>query len=173
MSTTYYQLERLKRTAAHEDAVAALLRHDGLAGFSAGDAIDVLNVLDEAMREAQARVNFDRFIESLGPTGKPAHGHACIHRVLGEQCHYGRAGVSVDRWTECRVPDADHDSLWYRNGKPYVYVSQPYGSADDVRLPRWRAWAAEKGLELEFLPDDSWWSPGGTVLLLFKRVDLT
>jgi hypothetical protein len=71
------------------------------------------------------------------------------------------------------VPDADHDSLWYRGSKPYVYVSQPYGEVNDARLPRWQQWVTDHGLTLEFLPHYYFIyilvESGGTVLLLFKR----
>jgi hypothetical protein len=167
MSTTYYRLEQHKRTPEYEQVIAGFSRET--VGPLPLPLLD-RPLADEAVREIEAKENFERFVESLGPAARQTGTHPCVLRVLGEQCRHGYAS------RECQVPDTDHASMWkYKGG--FVYVSQPYGDKDDPRLPRWRTWATERGLELEFIPDGSWWSPGGgelwnpggTVLLLFRR----
>ena len=54
---------------------------------------------------------------------KESAGALCVQRLLGKQCKVGYQGKRC----ECRPPGADHMSLWLKDGKPHVYVMQPYG----------------------------------------------
>lgn len=56
-------------------------------------------------------------------------GTRCPCRLTRRTCGY--------RMDECcRPPGDDHGSLWNKNGKPWVYVFQPYG-IDAAALGTW------------------------------------
>lgn len=57
----------------------------------------------------------------------------------------------------------DHGELWVRDGRPVVYVSQPYGiRAEGVQ--HLAALRAERGFDIR-VDTDSWHFPGSTLLI--------
>lgn len=72
-------------------------------------------------------------------------GHGCIRRLLGKRCTYERAD---DDGPPCEPPGADHSSLWYRDGKAAVFLTQPYGPLSGSQLAALVSFADRWGLVL-------------------------
>lgn len=70
---------------------------------------------------------------------------------------------------EERLPVSDHDSLWLKDGKPYVYVMQPY-SADDVQLEKLIQICKKNNLTF-FIDAHSFYSPAGTISIKLYQND--
>ena len=45
----------------------------------------------------------------------------CIWRLMGKKCNYGKSHYCVPGGM-----GLDHCSLWLKNGRPEVFISQPY-----------------------------------------------
>jgi predicted TIM-barrel fold metal-dependent hydrolase len=64
----------------------------------------------------------------------------------------------------------DHPSLWIKAGKPFSFVSQPYGlSLQDLR--EIVAYCEEHDLDVSVDAGASWHYPGATVAVEFTRRD--
>jgi hypothetical protein len=63
-----------------------------------------------------------------------------------------------------RLPGDDHVSLWLRERKPEVYVSQPYGLTSDVAAEMLRA-AEFYGLKFTISTWPAWWNPGAVLFV--------
>ena len=62
----------------------------------------------------------------------------------------------------------DHCSLWLKNGKPHVFVSQPYpGSTSEVA--ECIAFANENGLVLRIGTWPAWHYPGAVLMMEYFR----
>ena len=72
------------------------------------------DAVSRAFAEASAEARFGDFARSRGL--KLSDGRLCIHRLSGRQCDL----------KDCFPPVGDHDTLWIRDGKPAVYLAQPY-----------------------------------------------
>jgi hypothetical protein len=79
----------------------------------------------------------------------------CVCRLIGKQCQYG--GTS-----DCprALPEADHPTLWLRNGKPAVLVSQPYQICQPERLGDF---CREHELECVICTWPAWHRPGSVL----------
>lgn len=83
-------------------------------------------------------------------------GALCIQRLLGKQCKfYSHKSYGL---CKCHPPEDDHASIWLKDGKPHMYVTQPY-SIDDSKIIKMEEFANRHNLE--FIIDDSlsWWYP--------------
>ena len=101
------------RTAAYIQALEALRALMAVQGSDAAGRAYAEVVADEH-REA--------FAKSRGLT--QSDGRLCVQRLVGKQCNF----------QDCAPPAGDHDSLWVRNGKPALYLMQPYGLTwDDMK----------------------------------------
>jgi hypothetical protein len=76
----------------------------------------------------------------------------CVCRLLGKRC---RAFGASD--CENAVPEADHPSLWLRNGKAEMFVSQPYQITDVANLG---AFCRHRGLTCRIVTWPAWHNPG-------------
>lgn len=95
---------------------------------------------------------------------KLSNGRICLARLLGKKCDYHSDHSGIP----CRPPGADHDSLWLKDGKPYVYVSQPYGlSAREMR--ELVSMCDRHGLEAYASAWPSWHFPGAVLTVEIKR----
>lgn len=68
-----------------------------------------------AYAEAVAEAYEASFARSRGL--KPSQGHACVYRLIGRRC----------QGTHLAPPGGDHDTLWLKDGRPEIYLMQPYG----------------------------------------------
>jgi hypothetical protein len=78
------------------------------------------NAWAEASHE-QARTDFLRY-HHLTET----RGYSCLYRLTGGRCPHGTWKHCMDTTRPHHLPGGDHISLWSREGKPVLYVSQPY-----------------------------------------------
>lgn len=97
-------------------------------------------------------------------------GHPCLARLVGKTCWIYRDARYQRKCEEleCDAPQADHTSMWIKDGRPAAYVMQPYqyGSASiDWVL----AFCKTYRLELRVSTDDSWHFPGMTTLFVIAR----
>ena len=143
------------RTAAYESAVSALRT---IAEDDYGDT--ALRACGEvvAPRRVDAR--------QRGPDGKTlrqSRGHPCIQRLLGRRCFDGG-----NRRYPCSPPASDHPTLWLHEGKPYVFISEPYRlTLSDVRDII--AFADDNDLEVTIDAGLSCHFPGRTVAVIYRR----
>jgi hypothetical protein len=66
-----------------------------------------------------------------------------------------------------RLPGDDHVSLWLRDRKPEVHVSQPYGLTSEVVAEMVRA-AQLYGLEFTISTWPAWWNPGAVLFVEWR-----
>lgn len=152
---------RAHQTPAYREAVRALQAVVAVAGPGVPTAT-------QAFAEAVWEQHKTEYAASRGLTESKTN-HACIRRLLGRQCRSG--GVEREARGDlppCWPPGADHSSLWNRDGKPVVFVMQPYPmSYATVRelvdfCERW-------GLQFSVSPWPSWHYPGAVVTLEITR----
>lgn len=98
---------------------------------------------------------------------KESRGELCARRLLlKKQC---TSGYGLNSCEAHRPPCADHEHLYNKNGKPYLYLSQPYEHAllweNLVRLVDF---CKEHGLKAD-VSVRSWYYPGATSLIEIKR----
>lgn len=107
-----------------------------------------------------------------------SQGWQCPRRLLRKKClcthtylpnspayHGGCPGCDELQRKLKNHPAYDHPSLWLKDGRPYVFVLQPYcwEEEDESTL---RSWCEAKGLMHRVRPKaESWWCPGGTYLI--------
>jgi hypothetical protein len=120
---------------------------------------------------ATAQTLCETWASQLGLRRSP--GHACLGRVRDGVCWGRRAwryGASQKERIPCDLPTpaADHTSLWNKDGKPYVYVSQPYQLSWEPLLEvvkfgeRW-------GLSIDIKPWPSWHFPSRVLSIFVRR----
>ena len=68
----------------------------------------------------------------------------------------------------CNPPGTDHPWLFLRNGKPTLFVSQPYTLSWD-EMQRLVDWCRERGLRADVSADESWHFPGRTLAVRIAR----
>lgn len=119
--------------------------------------------LDAATRcyaEAMADLRLQQFASKY----KPSAGHACLGRLLGKRCYQYRGGRTD---VPCRLPGSDHYNLWLREGKPFLYTSEPYGLLmEDVE--EMLAVCKAHGLTFD-ISAGSFYFPGATLLVKVRR----
>ena len=143
-------------------------RQDGVGGMrertpAYWNAVQALEALDadeagQAYIEATGGRRMDSYIERRGV--KPTTGSPFIERLTGD-----RAVPNPVRFAWL-----DHPSLWIKAGKPFSFVSQPYGlSLQDLR--EIVAYCEEHNLDVSVDAGASWHYPGATVAVEFTRRD--
>ncbi|OPX83386.1 MAG: hypothetical protein A4E53_04661 [Pelotomaculum sp. PtaB.Bin104] len=97
---------------------------------------------------------------------KPSGGHPCVSRLIGRRCSALPGGGS----SPCHIPGWDHVSLWLKDGKPEVYVSQPYSlSLNEMRnLVRF---CDEYGLTVSVSTWPAWHFPGGVLTMEVRKAN--
>jgi hypothetical protein len=68
----------------------------------------------------------------------------------------------------CSPPGTDHPWLFLRDGKPALFVSQPYTLSWD-EMQRLVDWCRERGLRVDLSADESWHFPGRTLAVRIAR----
>jgi len=82
----------------------------------------------------------------------------CIHMLWGKRCNC----------FACKPPAADHCDLFNKNGKPYIFVSQPYSfNMRDMRATV--AFCEKFGLTFEIDERAIWHNPGSIIGIVYKK----
>lgn len=116
-----------------------------------------LDTYDRAFGEV-ASSRIQERLRRMGYT--QSRGTPCVHRLLGKRSCRGER--------DCLPPDSDHVTLWNRDGKPAMLVSQPYGVFHDA-LKGTLAFAEERGLSVFIDAGFSWYWCGTTVAVILTR----
>ncbi len=113
-----------------------------------------------ALGEGYYRASFE-----AGYKVKPTRGNLWIGRLLGlHPTRYWRRGTTG---VPERLPGADHDGLWLRNGKPWAWTTQPY-DLDQRSLRAMLDFCDAHDLEMT-VSGGSWHFLGRTVLVVISR----
>lgn len=96
---------------------------------------------------------------------KATRGVNWIGRLLG--IHPARYWYNHAPGVPDRLPGADHDGLWIRDGRPWAWTTQPY-DLDHESLRGMLAFCDAHGLEMT-VSGSSWHFLGRTVLVVIKR----
>jgi len=130
------------------------------------EAVDALRKLDlDTAERAFAEAVHDQWaaewLESRNVT--LSRGEQWVGPLLGKRGRYDDEGGVREHIPGCE----DHISLWNKDGKPALFVCQPY-HADVHQLVHW---CEERGLRASVQARRSWWFPGSTLLIEVSRPD--
>ncbi len=76
---------------------------------------------------AYAESTYDWNLKRYGESRKlKQYGLRCAHALIGKRCY------RILDSDACFPPGHDHSSLWGRDGKPLVFLSQPYPIGNDT-----------------------------------------
>jgi hypothetical protein len=135
---------------------------------------ELLNESDVGtVRRAYAEVVHEKLKEHfqnkypMGKRLKRSRGVACVGKLLGKRC--GQHNYYQLHCETHQPPAADHVELYNRNGKPEVYVSQPYGLSWES-LKNLVSFCETHGLEAE-IDTGSWHFPDNTLLVEIKKAE--
>lgn len=90
---------------------------------------------------------------------KESSGHRCLTRLAHGRC---------DLFNCESLPGSDHTSVWNRDGKPYIYVTQPYHLPDDVLVAMLKV-CDRLGLRLRVDSAPAWHDPGAILVEVMRR----
>lgn len=95
---------------------------------------------------------------------KPTTGTRCVCRLISKdgRCHCNGSMI---------VPGRDHSSLWLKDGKPYVYITQPY-HLDFKTLQELVSFCDDNGLTVSISPDYAWHFPGSILFVEIKKMEV-
>lgn len=134
------------------DAVRALLPFGDLPGRAYAEA-----TAERALEWWQGQSERGRLRQS--------NGAPCVERLLGKRCRY-----ASDEDHTCQPPGSDHPSLWLLDGKPTLYVTQPY-SLSWESLGGIVDFCRARGLEASVSAASSWHFPGWTVAVVIATAE--
>lgn len=143
-----HYVDESRRTPAYEKAVAALiaLREED-PGLMTPAFAEAATTYKEQVYRRRHGLNKSR----AGNT---------FDRLIGKRTYFGYNNL-WQRWM-------DHSSLWLKDGRPYLFVGQPYGlTLRDLR--EIAALCDEHGLTAEVDAGLSWWYPGRTLLVEMRH----
>ena len=119
-------------------------------------AVQGSDVVSLAYAEVVADEHREVFAKSRGL--KESGGRLCVHRLLGKQCNF----------EGCQPPAADHDTLWLKDGKPALYLMQPYGLCwEDIK--KLAAFCERHGLEARVDTWPSFHFPGAVLSIHVEK----
>lgn len=128
-------------------------------------AVDALKALVEA---EDIDVAYRAAAEALsGPKETEWRKHEGMSRCKAKTHWRGLLGQQPEDF-EDGLPGDDHTSLWSKNGKPRLYVSQPYRLEFETTRDMVRK-ADEHSLEFSIHPNQSWHFPGYSTAVVWKR----
>jgi len=137
-------------------------------------AVAILQELLEAegygvVNRAYAEVVADSVRENFASSGikQRTTGHVCIHRLLGKpRCPNNAYNFCT---SPSGLPGNDHPTEWVgEDGKTKCIVCQPYGLSYD-QIKAVVEFCERHGLEASISAILSWWFPGWTVSLIYKK----
>lgn len=106
------------------------------------------------------KMSKEKFAKDTG-LREGTRGQACCNRLLGK-----RASV-VHKQGACCPPGNDHPSIWNLDGKPEIFVFQPYGlDPDEVR--ELVKWCEGRGLECE-IEACAWHNPHALLVQVQRK----
>lgn len=128
------------------------------------NAVDTLKGLHFSLRgRAYAQAVYDETMAAYIKRHdlKPTTGRQCVCRLISKdgRCHCGGSMI---------VPGRDHSSLWLKDGKPFVYVTQPY-FMNHKTIKQLLDFCEANGLTLSISADHGWHFPGATLFIEIKR----
>ena len=103
-------------------------------------------------------------------------GHSCLNLLVGKRCYLaydwplGRTKNHKHGGLSCFPPGADHCSLWLRDGKPAVFVMQPYDLDGDMLFELVNL-CRENNFHLEIKTWPAWHFPGAALMVEIWRKD--
>ncbi len=109
----------------------------------------------------------------LGDARRSKTNHPCLWRLFGKRrCPDSYYLPPVGKnLVPCHPPRTDHASVWIKDGNAIAFVSEPYGlHVTDVR--KMREFAKRWGLAFEINAGLSPHNPGGTVAVIWRRVEV-
>jgi hypothetical protein len=151
--------KELRENRPYREAVAAL------------DALISQEGSDHATR-AYGEVVQDTLLANFAKARglKRSNGAVCISRLHGKQCALGYQFSNHRTAGGCFPPGTDHPSLWNKDGKPYCFVSQPYGLSHRT-LREILAYCEANGFEVEIDAQPSWHFPGRVLTVIFTKAE--
>lgn len=138
---------------------------------NAADALAKLIKLEKTLGEGECvRINALAIAESrmsaFGAAYKVtlAKSSHCIQRLLGKSCAVNRHKIC-----DCRPPGDDHGDLWMKDGKPHLWVSQPYKIGGNTLLKSLE-FAKANNLEIDISAEASYYYPGRTFAIIYRQI---
>ena len=110
-----------------------------------------------AYAEAECEKALHQWAQKHGLTR--SKGHVCLTRLVW---HCKRSHGCA------QLAGSDHASLWLKDGKPHVYVSQPYGLSLETLLEM-VSQCQELGLEIHIGTWPAWHFPGTVLMVEVRR----
>ncbi len=114
-----------------------------------------MDAVSSVYAEAVAENHYQAF---AGKGFKQSDGRLCVQRLWGRQCNL----------KDCVPPSGDHDTLWLQNGKPAMYVTQPYGLEWET-MRKLVAFCERHGLKADVAAWPSFHYPGQVISILLSR----
>lgn len=143
-------------------------------------AVSILKELEEkegAADRAYAEVITKKREQFWTKAGlKQSTGHDCISRLMGVQCNQHGVFLGTYDWTKddkpCQLPQAnDHLSMWLKDGKPFLYISQPYHINFEA-ISELVEFCNKFNLHADIDAGRSWWFPGSTLSIEVRSNEL-
>ena len=108
-----------------------------------------------ANNENENQLKKEQWAKKHGLKESKATPHFCLCRLLGKQCREFGSTACVNA-----PPGSDHASLWLRDGKPAVFVYQPYGLTEVAELGEF---CLARGLTCTIATWPAWHNPGSVL----------
>lgn len=121
---------------------------------------------DRAFAEVMTEKKKEDFAKRHGVTR--ATGGICVRRLFGKRCTIGYPSDPFGTGHACLPPGSDHISLWNKDGKASLLVSQPYGLAYRT-LKEIMAYCEKYGLEVRIDANPCWHFPGQVIGVIFQK----
>lgn len=122
------------------------------------DTFDPIDTCFRAFGEAIASPLKKQWEEVAGL--RESSGVPCPERLTKHRCSCG--------WSHELAPGSDHTSLWLENGKPKLYITQPYDLSYE-KMKELVAFCEEKGLRVDVHGRGSWHFPGYTLKIVIAK----
>lgn len=90
---------------------------------------------------------------------KESRGHRCLTRLAAGRCR----GQGCEH-----LPGSDHSSIWIQDGRPHIFVTQPYHLDPDVLSAMLRA-CRRLGLRLRLNSAVAWQAPEAILVEVFRN----
>jgi len=131
-------------------------------------AVDALELLGDADKAHRAYA--EAYTDKLRKMWADYHGlkqsfaNPCIFSIMGKRCPSRHMDPD-----ECRPPMSDHISNWNKNGKPEVFVTQPYPQPVS-EIEKLIAFCKTRKLQLKIGTWPSWHFPGSCLMIEIRRL---